>query len=150
MSDMQKLEATTDKLHKLIDWAKQNTMLVGILVTVIPGIAVGGYNMITKFNDVKAMYEGYSDTASTANKAARKADLLEEKLNAQQEALIKLQERSSDALINAREAKLSSESTQREVRSLAKAQETQLQSMSDSMKTELNAIKRATGNRLGN
>jgi hypothetical protein len=150
MSDIQKLEATTDKLHKLIDWAKQNTMLVGILVTVIPGIAVGGYNMITKFNDVKSMYEGYSDTASTASKAARKADQLEEKLNAQQEAIIKLQERSSDALINAREAKLSSESTQREVRSLATAQQTQLQSMSDSMKTELNAIKRATGNRLGN
>ena len=150
MSDLQKLEAATDKIQNLINWAKQNTMLVGILLTVVPGIFVAGYQGITKFNEVKSMYEDFDSVSSNAASSKRKVEVLEEKLNSQQEAIIKLQERASDALINAREAKLSSESTQREIRSLARAQETELKAMTESVRSELNSIKRATTNKLGN
>lgn len=150
MSDLDKLEAATDKIQNLINWAKQNTMLVGILLTVVPGIFVAGYQGITKFNEVKSMYEDFDSVSSNAASSKRKVEILEEKLNVQQEAIIKLQERASDALINAREAKLSSESTQREVRSLARAQETELKAMTESVRSELNSIKRASTNRLGN
>ena len=49
MSDLEKLESATNKIQNLLDWAKQNTMMVGILITVIPAILVFGYNSITKF-----------------------------------------------------------------------------------------------------
>lgn len=140
-----------DDIKSVLDSLKANPMAIwGLVFASIGTIATVTYNGITYYNEMKGMVTGYADTDSTASAAKRKADILEEKLNAQQEAIIKLQERASDALINAREAKLSSESTQREIRSLAKAQETQLQSMNDAMRAELNAIKRATGNRLGN
>jgi hypothetical protein len=150
MSDIAKLEAATDKVNGLLDWAKQNTMLVGILITVVPAIGLFGYNAITKYNEVKSMYESYDSTASSASKAIRKIEILEEKVAAQQETIIKLQERASDALLNAREAKTVADSTQKEVRSLARAQEVELKAVNDSMNTQLNAIKRATTNRLGN
>jgi hypothetical protein len=150
MSDLEKLESATNKIQGLLDWAKQNTMLVGILITVIPAILVFGYNSITKFNEIKDMYESYSDTSSTAASADRKVKVLEERVAAQQEAIMKLQDRSSDALLNAREAKTVAESTQKEVRSLARAQEVELRSVNDSMNAQLNAIKKATTNRLGN
>ena len=150
MSDTQKLEAATDKLHKLIDWAKQNTMLVGILVTVIPGIAVGGYNMITKFNEVKSMYENFSDVAGSASYAKRKVDALEEKITEQRETIIKLQERLAEAVMAAREAKIVSESNQKELRAGLAAQKVELEVTSGALRSEMNTLKRATTNRLGN
>lgn len=150
MSDIQKLEAATDKVNGLLDWAKQNTMLVGILITVIPAVMVFGYNAITQFNKWKDAAEDYDNVSAAAYASERKVKLLEERLAAQQEAIMKLQDRSSDALLNAREAKTVAESTQKEVRSLARAQEVELKSVNDSMNAQLNAIKRATTNRLGN
>lgn len=139
-----------DKAQSLIDWAKQNTMIVGILITVIPSIMAGGYMVITKANEIIAMYNEFNDVAGNASSAMRKAERLEEKVASQQEAIIKMQERLSDTMLNAREAKTVAESTQKEVRSLARAQEVELKAMNDSMRTELNAIKKASTNRLGN
>lgn len=150
MSDLQKLESVTSKVQNLLDWAKQNTMLVGILITVIPAVMAFGYNAITQFNKWKDAAEDYDNVSSAAYSAERKAKALEEKVMVQQEAIMKLQERASDALLSAREAKTVAESTQKEVRSLARAQEVELKAMSESVKTELNSIKRATTNRLGN
>lgn len=139
-----------DKAQGLIDWAKQNTMIVGILVTVIPAVMTGGYVVITKANEIIAMYNEFNDVAGNASSALRKVERLEERSTSQQEAIIKMQERLSDTMLNAREAKTVAESTQKEVRSLARAQEVELKAMNDSMRTELNALKKASTNRLGN
>jgi DNA-binding NarL/FixJ family response regulator len=116
-------------------------MLVGILITVIPAVAVGGYNVITKANEIISMYEEFNDVAGNASKALRKVESLEEKSSSQQESIIKMQERLSDTMLNAREAKTVAESTQKEVRSLARAQEVELKAMNDSVRSELNSIK---------
>lgn len=138
-----------DKAQGLIDWAKQNTMLAGIVITIIPAVGTFGYHTITKANEIIAMYEEFGDVSAKASKAVREVEYLKERSAQQQETIIKLQERLSDALLNSKEAKTMSESTQREVKSLAQSQEVQLKSLGDSVKSELNAIKRATSNRLG-
>jgi hypothetical protein len=63
MSDLKKIEAATGKLQKLLDWAKQNTMLAGIVITVLPAFASGGYITITKANEIIGMYNDFSDVA---------------------------------------------------------------------------------------
>jgi hypothetical protein len=135
----------------ILDSLKANPMAIwGLIFAALGTIGTVTYNGITYYNEGKEMVTSYGDTASTASAAKRKVDLLEEKVLAQQEAIMKLQERSSDALISAREAKMSAESTQREVKSLARAQETELKALGASMNSQLNSIKRATTNRLGN
>jgi hypothetical protein len=149
MSDLNKIEAATGKLQKLLDWAKQNTMLAGIVITVLPAIASGGYITITKANEIIGMYNEFSDVASNASAAKRKVEALEEKVLEQRETITKLQERSSDALINAREAKIVSESVQKELRAGLAAQKTELDVTSSTLRSEMNTLKRATTNRLG-
>ena len=149
MSDLDKIEAVTGKLQKVLDWAKQNTMLAGIVLTIIPGVFVAGYQGITKFNEVKGMYEDFDSVASNASSAKRKTEALEEKLNETRESLMKLQERSSEATINAREAKIVSESVQKELRAGLSAQKVELQVTSDALRSEMNSLKRASTNRLG-
>jgi len=150
MSDLDKIEAVTGKLQKVLDWAKQNTMLAGIVLTIVPGVFVAGYQGITKFNEVKDMYESFGDVASAASSAKRRVEALEEKVLEQRETITKLQERSSDALINAREAKIVSESVQKELRAGLAAQKVELEVTSSALKSEMNSIKRATTSRLGN
>ena len=150
MSDIQKIESATNKLQGILDWAKQNTMLAGIVITIIPAVASGGYMVITKANEIIAMYNEFNDVAGNASSALRKSEALAEKVANQQESIIKMQERLSDTMLNAREAKTVAESTQKEVRSLARAQEVELKAMNDSMRAELNAVKKASTNRLGN
>jgi len=150
MSDLDKIEAVTGKLQKVLDWAKQNTMLAGIVITVVPGVFVAGYQGITKFNEVKDMYESFADVSSAASSAKRRVEALEEKVLEQRETITKLQERSSDALINAREAKIVSESVQKELRAGLAAQKVELEVTSSALKSEMNSIKRATTSRLGN
>jgi hypothetical protein len=160
MSDLQKIEAATGKLQKLLDWAKQNTMLAGIVVTVLPAIASGGYVTITKANEIIAMYNDFSTVASNASSAKSKAesveakllakiDVLEEKQAEMRDTIAKLQDRASDATINAREAKIMAESTQKELRSGLAAQKTELDVTSSTLRSEMNTLKRATTNRLG-
>ena len=149
MSDLDKLDKVQGFVEKWVNWAKQNTMIAGILITGIPAIGAFSYQAITKFNEVKSMYEDFDSVSGNASSAKRKVEALEEKVAEQREMITKLQERSSEALINAREAKLMAESTQKEVRSLARAQETELKAMTEAMRSELNSIKRATTNRLG-
>jgi hypothetical protein len=150
MSDLKKIEAATGKLQGLLDWAKQNTMLAGIVITVLPAIASGGYITITKANEIIGMYNEFSDVASNASSAKRKVEALEEKVLEQRETITKLQERSSDALINAREAKIVSESVQKELRAGLSAQKTELDVTSSTLRSEMNTLKRASTNRLGN
>lgn len=150
MSDLDKIEAVTGKIQKVLDWAKQNTMLAGIVLTIVPGVFVAGYQGITKFNEVKDMYESFGDVASAASSAKRRVEALEEKVLEQRETITKLQERSSDALINAREAKIVSESVQKELRAGLAAQKVELEVTSSALKSEMNSIKRATTSRLGN
>lgn len=150
MSDLKKIESATNKLQGILDWAKQNTMLAGIVITIIPAVASGGYMVITKANEIIAMYNEFNDVAGNASSALRKSEALSEKVANQQESIIKMQERLSDTMLNAREAKTVAESTQKEVRSLARAQEVELKAMNDSMRAELNAVKKASTNRLGN
>jgi hypothetical protein len=150
MSDLDKLDKVQGFVNKWVNWAKQNTMIAGIVITGIPAVGAFGYNVITKANEIIGMYNEFNDVAGNASKALRKVEVLEEKVANQQEAIIKMQERLSDALLNSREAKTMAESTQREIKSLARAQETELKAMTESVRSELNSIKRATTNRLGN
>ena len=149
MSDLDKLENVQNFVQKWVDWAKQNTMIAGFIIAGIPAILGAGYTGITKFNEVKDMYEGYSDTSSAAFAAKRKVEALEEKVQDQRETIIKLQERLAEAVMAAREAKIVSESNQKELRAGLAAQKIELEVTANSLKTEMNTLKRATTNRLG-
>jgi len=150
MSDLEKLDNVQNFVQKWVDWAKQNTMLAGFIITGIPVILGAGYTGITKFNEVKEMYESYSDTASDASSAKRKALALEEKVAEQRETIAKMQERLAEALMAAREAKIVAESTQKELRAGLSAQKVELEVTSGALRSEMNTLKRATTNRLGN
>jgi hypothetical protein len=125
-------------------------MVAGFIIAGVPAILGAGYTGITKFNEVKEMYESYSDTASDASSAKRKAVALEEKVADQREVIAKMQERLAEALMAAREAKIVAESTQKELRSGMAAQKVELEVTSNSLRSEMNTLKRATTNRLGN
>jgi uncharacterized coiled-coil protein SlyX len=150
MSDLEKLDKVQGFVEKWVTWAKQNTMVAGFIIAGIPAILGAGYTGITKFNEVKEMYEGYSDTASSASAAERKVKILEEKVADQREVIAKMQERLAEALMAAREAKIVAESTQKELRSGMAAQKVELDVTSSTLRSEMNTLKRATTNRLGN
>ena len=150
MSDLQKLDQVQGFVEKWVTWAKQNTMVAGFIIAGVPAILGAGYTGITKFNEVKEMYEGYSDTASSASSAERKVKILEEKVADQREVIAKMQERLAEALMAAREAKIVAESTQKELRSGLAAQKVELDVTSSTLRSEMNTLKRATTNRLGN
>jgi uncharacterized coiled-coil protein SlyX len=149
MSDLKKLDAVEGFVSKWVTWAKQNTMVAGFIIAGIPAILGAGYTGITKFNQVKEMYEGYSDTASSASTAERKVKILEEKVADQREVIAKMQERLAEALMAAREAKIVAESTQKELRSGLASQKVELDVTSNALRSEMNTLKRATTNRLG-
>jgi hypothetical protein len=149
MSDLKKLDAVEGFVTKWVTWAKQNTMIAGFIIAGVPAILGAGYTGITKFNEVKEMYEGYSDTASAASLAKRKVEVLEEKVMEQRETIIKLQERLGDAVMASREAKIVSESNQKELRAGLAAQKVELDVTSSTLRSEMNTLKRATTNRLG-
>jgi hypothetical protein len=149
MSDLEKLDKVQGFVDKWVTWAKQNTMVAGFIIAGVPAILGAGYTGITKFNEVKEMYEGYSDTASSAAAAERKVKLLEEKVADQREVIAKMQERLAEALMAAREAKIVAESTQKELRSGLAAQKVELDVTSSTLRSEMNTLKRATTNRLG-
>jgi hypothetical protein len=149
MSDLNKLDAVEGFVSKWVAWAKQNTMVAGFIIAGVPAILGAGYTGITKFNEVKEMYEGYSDTASSASAAERKAKMLEEKVAEQREVIAKMQERLAEALMAAREAKIVAESTQKELRSGLSAQKVELDVTTNTLRSEMNTLKRATTNRLG-
>jgi hypothetical protein len=149
MSDLKKLDALEGFVSKWVTWAKQNTMIAGFIIMGVPAILGAGYTGITKFNEVKEMYEGYSDTASAASSAKRKVEALEEKMVEQRETIIKLQERLGEAVMASREAKIVSESNQKELRAGLSAQKVELEVTAGALKQEMNTLKRATTNRLG-
>jgi uncharacterized coiled-coil protein SlyX len=150
MSDLEKLDQVQGFVDKWVTWAKQNTMVAGFIIAGVPAILGAGYTGITKFNEVKEMYEGYSDTASSASAAERKVKVLEEKVADQREVIAKMQERLAESLMAAREAKIVAESTQKELRSGLAAQKVELDVTSSTLRSEMNTLKRATTNRLGN
>jgi uncharacterized coiled-coil protein SlyX len=150
MSDLEKLDKVQGFVDKWVTWAKQNTMVAGFIIAGVPAILGAGYTGITKFNEVKEMYEGYSDTASSASAAERKVKILEEKVADQREVIAKMQERLAESLMAAREAKIVAESTQKELRSGLAAQKVELDVTSSTLRSEMNTLKRATTNRLGN
>ena len=150
MSDLKKLDAVEGFVSKWVTWAKQNTMVAGFIIAGIPAILGAGYTGITKFNQVKEMYEGYSDTATSASTAEKKVKVLEEKIADQREVIAKMQERLAEALMAAREAKIVAESTQKELRSGLASQKVELDVTSNTLRSEMNTLKRATTNRLGN
>jgi uncharacterized coiled-coil protein SlyX len=150
MSDLEKLDQVQGFVDKWVTWAKQYTMVAGFIIAGVPAILGAGYTGITKFNEVKEMYEGYSDTASSASAAERKVKILEEKVADQREVIAKMQERLAEALMAAREAKIVAESTQKELRSGLAAQKVELDVTSSTLRSEMNTLKRATTNRLGN
>jgi uncharacterized coiled-coil protein SlyX len=149
MSDLEKLDQVQGFVDKWVTWAKQNTMVAGFIIAGVPVILGAGYTGITKFNEVKEMYEGYSETASSASAAERKVKILEEKVADQREVIAKMQERLAEALMAAREAKIVAESTQKELRSGLAAQKVELDVTSSTLRSEMNTLKRATTNRLG-
>jgi hypothetical protein len=150
MSDLDKLDQVEGFVSKWVAWAKQNTMVAGFIIAGVPAILGAGYTGITKFNEVKEMYEGYSDTALSASAAERKVKVLEERVADQREVIAKMQERLAEALMAAREAKIVAESTQKELRSGMAAQKVELDVTSSTLRSEMNTLKRATTNRLGN
>jgi hypothetical protein len=149
MSDLKKLDAVEGFVSKWVTWAKQNTMVAGFIIAGIPAILGAGYTGITKFNQVKEMYEGYSDTATSASTAEKKVKILEEKVADQREVIAKMQERLAEALMASREAKIVAESTQKELRSGLASQKVELDVTSNALRSEMNTLKRATTNRLG-
>jgi len=149
MTDLKKLDAVEGFVSKWVAWAKQNTMIAGFIIAGVPAILGAGYTGITKFNQVKEMYEGYSSTASSASNAEKKAKLLEEKVAEQREVIAKMQERLAEALMAAREAKIVAESAQKELRSGLSAQKVELDVTANTLRSEMNTLKRATTNRLG-
>ena len=149
MSDLDKLDKVQGFVEKWVNWAKQNTMIAGILITGIPAIGAFSYNAITKFNEVKSMYEDFDSVASNASSAKRKVEALEEKVQEQRETIIKLQERLAEAVMASREAKIVSESNQKELRAGLTAQKVELEVTSSALRSEMNTLKRATTNRLG-
>ena len=149
MSDLEKLDQVQGFVDKWVTWAKQNTMVAGFIIAGVPAILGAGYTGITKFNEVKEMYEGYSDTASSASSAERKVKALEEKVADQREVIAKMQERLAEALMAAREAKIVAESAQKELRAGLAAQKVELEVTSGALRSEMNTLKRATTNRLG-
>ena len=149
MSDLEKLDQVQGFVDKWVTWAKQNTMVAGFIIAGVPAILGAGYTGITKFNEVKEMYEGYSDTASSASAAERKVKILEEKVADQREVIAKMQERLAEALMAAREAKIVAESAQKELRAGLAAQKVELEVTSGALRSEMNTLKRATTNRLG-
>jgi predicted nucleic acid-binding Zn-ribbon protein len=150
MSDLKKLDAVEGFVSKWVGWAKQNTMIAGILITGIPAIGAFSYQAITKFNEVKAMYQDFDSVASNASSSKRKVEALEEKVTEQREVIIKLQERLNYAVMDSREAKIVSESVQKELRAGLSAQKVELEITASSLRSEMNTLKRATTNRLGN
>lgn len=149
MSDLEKLDKVQGFVEKWVNWAKQNTMLAGFILTGVPAILGVGYTGITKFNEVKDMYESFSDVASAASTAKRKVEALEEKVQELRETNIKLQERLNFAVIDSREAKVVAESTQKELRAGLSAQKVELEVTAGALRSEMNTLKRATTNRLG-
>lgn len=149
MSDLEKLDKVQGFVEKWVNWAKQNTMVAGFIIAGVPAILGAGYTGITKFNEVKDMYEGYSDTSSAAFSAKRKVEALEEKVTELRETNIKLQERLAEAVMASREAKIVSESNQKELRAGLAAQKVELEVTSGALRSEMNTLKRATTNRLG-
>lgn len=149
MSDLEKLDKVQGFVEKWVTWAKQNTMVAGFIIAGIPAILGAGYTGITKFNEVKEMYEGYSDTAASASTAEKKVKALEEKVADQREVIAKMQERLAEALMAAREAKIVAESAQKELRSGLASQKVELDVTSSTLRSEMNTLKRATTNRLG-
>lgn len=147
--DAKKIEKAQAGINKYLDWAKQNTILVGLIATGLPAFATFSYNAITELNKAKESLSAFTEIVEEFPAVKRKADALQERVNAQQETIAKLSERLADAYINSKESKTLSESTQKEMRSLGQSQEVQLKSLSDAMRMELNAIKRANTNRLG-
>jgi hypothetical protein len=150
MSDLKKLDAVEGFVSKWVAWAKQNTMVAGFIIAGVPAILGAGYTGITKFNQVKEMYEGYSSTAKSASNAEKKVIVLEEKITEQREVIAKMQERLAEALMAAREAKIVAESTQKELRSGLASQKVELDVTTNTLRSEMNTLKRATTNRLGN
>ena len=150
MSDLKKLDAVEGFVSKWVAWAKQNTMIAGFIIAGIPAILGAGYTGITKFNQVKEMYEGYSGTAKSASASEKKVAILEEKVTEQREVIAKMQERLAEALMAAREAKIVAESTQKELRSGLASQKVELDVTTNTLRSEMNTLKRATTNRLGN
>ena len=140
MSDLEKLDQVQGFVDKWVTWAKQNTMVAGFIIAGVPAILGAGYTGITKFNEVKEMYEGYSDTASSASAAERKVKILEEKVADQREVIAKMQERLAEALMAAREAKIVAESTQKELRSGMAAQKVELDVTSSTLRSEMNTF----------
>ena len=149
MSDLDKLDNVQNFVQKWVGWAKQNTMIAGFIIAGVPAILGAGYTGITKFNEVKAMYEGFDDVSGAAFSSKRKVDALEEKVAELRETNIKLQERLAEAVMAAREAKIVSESNQKELRAGLAAQKVELEVTAGALKQEMNAVKRATTNRLG-
>jgi len=150
MSDLDKLDKVQGFVDKWVTWAKQNTMIAGIVITGIPAILGAGYAGITKFNEVKAMYEDFDSVSGAAYASKRKVEALEEKVQELRETTIKLQERLNYAVMDAREAKIVAESVQKELRAGMAAQKVELEVTSNSLRSEMNSLKRATTNRLGN
>jgi len=150
MSDLDKLDKVQGFVDKWVTWAKQNTMIAGIVITGIPAILGAGYAGITKFNEVKAMYEDFDSVSGAAYASKRKVEALEEKVQELRETTIKLQERLNYAVMDAREAKIVAESVQKELRAGLAAQKVELEATSSALRSEMNSLKRATTNRLGN
>jgi predicted NodU family carbamoyl transferase len=150
MSDLEKLDKVQGFVEKWVTWAKQNTMIAGIVITGIPAILGAGYVGITKFNEVKAMYEDFDSVSGAAYGSKRKVETLEEKVQELRENNIKLQERLNYAVMDSREAKIVSESVQKELRAGLSAQKVELEITASSLRSEMNTLKRATTNRLGN
>jgi hypothetical protein len=149
MSDLKKLDAVEGFVSKWVAWSKQNTMVAGFIIAGVPAILGAGYTGITKFNQVKEMYEGYSGTAKSASSSEKKVIVLEEKIAEQREIIAKMQERLAESLMAAREAKIVAESTQKELRSGLSSQKVELDVTANTLRSEMNTLKRATTNRLG-
>lgn len=146
MSDLEKL----DKLESAIKFVKENSVVVSFVLAAVPVIGGAFYTGITELNKAKAdlsafhdIVEAFPEVQSKVASLEKENATLKERLNQTNESLGNTQLRLSDAYINAKEAKTKSDQVERTTSK-------ELELLGQSMKSELAAIKRATGNRLGN
>lgn len=138
-----------DKLIELFKSVKDNpTILWGLIFGALGTIGTFSYNAITYYNQGKEMVTSFADVSGDASYSKRKVDALTEKVNAQAEVIMKLQEKTGDAYMLAREAKVVADSTQKESRSGIAGIKSELDIQNNSLRSEMNAIRRATVNPL--
>jgi len=116
-------------------------MILGLILTALPIIGGGAYLAITRYNEAVSAIEevkGIGDMKSQITTLELQVKTQQDRIEALQDASIRMQEKSSDALASSREAQ-----------ALAKGNTLEINSAITSMQEQMKALRKATTNPLG-